>query len=350
MEAERFDLVARAVGSPQTRRGALALLGGAAAWPLHDVLSVAAKKKRKKKNKKKRKQKNKKKACTPQCAGCGGGDGCGGTCGCGANQLCDAGTCRTCDVTCMEDAVACGARLNQRLQAGGTVYVCPGRYQANLSMPAGKLIGAGSGSDPATSTILDGGGARRVVTVESNADVELMGLRIMHGDAGGATGGGVRSQGGELRITRCVIEANTAQDGGGVWVKGPFQITGSTISGNTVPGIGGGLLVFSDAGDNGFITDSAITGNTASQYGGGIYKFASPLAITNSTISGNHAGLGGGALQMSGGSVTFNSSSKVNQNTAPSGGLAHGTGGTVVLNGAEHTGNSTPECTGVTCS
>jgi hypothetical protein len=305
--------------------------------------------KKKKKNKKKKKGGNPP-VCTPRCSGCGGSDGCGGTCGCSANQFCDAGTCRTCDVTCTEDAVACGARLNQRMQSGGTIYVCPGLYQANLNMIAGKLIGAGSGENPASNTILDGGNVGRVISVADNANVELIGLRIRKGNAGENVGGGVRSAGGELRVTRCVIDDNSAENGGGgIFVDGPFQITKSTISGNNSGFIGGGLRVDSGPGINGFITDSSITGNNAASYGGGIYKFSSPITITNSDISGNSAVTGGGALVMSGGSVTFNSTCKINQNTAPSGGLAYATGGTISLNGATHVGNSPPECVGVTC-
>ena len=63
-------------------------------------------------------------------------DGCGGTlsCGCPANQIClRSGVCQPCTVTCTGTPVACGTALQTALNGGGTVYVCPGRYQGGFT-------------------------------------------------------------------------------------------------------------------------------------------------------------------------------------------------------------------------
>src|SRR5215218_10969864 len=127
MDDSRFDMLARSLIGARTRRGALSALLGGTLGSL-GVMATEGKKKKKKKKKKKARggtPSGGTPVCTPQCAGCGGSNGCGGTCGCGTNQFCDAGTCRTCDVVCNSDPIACGSALNQRLVDGGTIYVCP---------------------------------------------------------------------------------------------------------------------------------------------------------------------------------------------------------------------------------
>ena len=116
MDADRFDTLVRSLRETQSRRGLTRLLGGLAIGAPLALLGLAeTEAKRRKKKKKKKKASGGTPVCTPQCAGCGGSNGCGGTCGCGANQFCHTGICRTCDVTCNGDAIACGSALNQRL-------------------------------------------------------------------------------------------------------------------------------------------------------------------------------------------------------------------------------------------
>ena len=92
--------------------------------------------------KRKRKDKSKRsdaelftgRTCTPGTCG-SQADGCGGTMrrGCGANQLCDGGTCRDRTVICPGGTCPGAVTLQPKLNVGGTVYACPGRYLGNFT-------------------------------------------------------------------------------------------------------------------------------------------------------------------------------------------------------------------------
>ena len=74
---------------------------------------------------------------------------------CPANQIClRSGLCQACDVTCPSgDPAICGDDLQSALDAGGTVYVCPGRYQRGLHPEhrrARHRCGGGRRRSPAT--------------------------------------------------------------------------------------------------------------------------------------------------------------------------------------------------------
>jgi predicted outer membrane repeat protein len=351
VDAQHFDQLARVLGERRTRRGLAALLAGPVAAQLIAVPgSEAGKKgKRRRRKRKAKRKKTQNRACTPSCAGCGGSDGCGGTCRCGANQFCDGGVCRTCDVTCNGDAVACGAALQQRLLDGGTIYACSGRYQGNFTMGTARLIGTGNGDNPATSTILDAAGEGRVVTINDGATAELIRLRIKGGRTSGNTGAGVRADSGDLRITDCTITENEAANGGGgIHAKGAFQLTNSTVSLNT-SSIGGGLRL--EGTQPIFITGSVISGNktsTGNTYGGGIYNVnTATLTIIDTEIRGNEAASGGGGILNYIGTITMNAGSKVINNMAPNGGGISNQAGTINLNGATVSGNSAPQCVNV---
>ncbi|MGQ0802380.1 MAG: choice-of-anchor Q domain-containing protein [Actinomycetota bacterium] len=106
-----------------------------------------------------------------------------------------------------------------------------------------------------------------------------------------------------------------------------MTITNSTISNNTTPSGGGGILVTLGAAT---ITSSTISGNNTGDMftgstGGGIQANAG-LTVTNSTISGNSAtDVGGGIAAAKGVTVT---NSTVTGNTA---GVLDGSGGGIVV-------------------
>lgn len=347
MDASHFDWLARILWAHGTRRGMVSLLTAASAWPLLDRLNVEAKRKKKKRKHKKRKQRqgaNGASSCTPQCTGCGGSDGCGGICGCGPNQICDAGTCRACDVICTDDPIGCGSVLQKRLSDGGTIYVCPGRYRGTFAVGAAKVVGAGKGDDPATNTILDAAGAGRVVTVVGSGVTELIGLHITGGKVAD-DGGGVWAGAADLRITDCTITRNEAEDGGGIFSAGLFSLTNSTVSLNA-GGSGGGVYLAPSIGPK-YITNSIITRNKAGT-GGGLDISSTMLTMVGTEVSANNAnGLGGG-INTFNGIVTMNASCRIINNSASDGGGIYNTFGTVLLNGATVSGNSTPQCFSVT--
>src|SRR5688500_8068698 len=210
MDADRFAPVQRTLIERRTRTAAERLLSGVR---LAGLIGLTDAKKNHKHKKKKcakvgqRTRKKRKKCCkglvkdpsrrctqpaSPPCVpracpatGCGDlPDGCGGTlsCGCPADQIClRRGVCRRCTVICPGTPAQCGVNLQRAISDGGTVYVCPGRYQGGFTVfdDAVTVIGAGDGTDAARNTILDGNAAGRVLTINAAVGtVELERLRI----------------------------------------------------------------------------------------------------------------------------------------------------------------------------
>ena len=355
MDAGRFAGTTRALGLAWARRPILGLLAGSTTGILGMAKSSARKKKKKKKvtlclngqtiKVPKKKQKNylsqgatpgtcaPSPPCRASCTGkpCGTDDGCGGTCGCPAGQLCQAGTCHTCDVTCSGSAAQCGAALQEKISQGGIIYICPGRYAGQLSLDSNvTLIGAGRGDDPTTSTILDGLQAKRVLSVEETVTASLEEVHITGGKRDGFGGGGVLNFG-ALIMTRCTVTKNTVTNASGGGISQDSSATGGIT-----------------------LTDCTISANEAGNHGGGLMQFdaAHQVTLTNCIVSGNHAGTDGtgnggglacseGALRMTGGSLTNNS--------APVGGgiWASATDTDAAVAGVAMSGNTPPNCVNV---
>ncbi len=260
--------------------------------------------------------------CTPTCKGdaCGGDDGCNGICGCGQSAFCDGGVCKRCDVT---DA----AGLAAALQAGGSIVACPRRYGGNFTVSGAIVVltCAGDGEDPASNTILDANGNGRVVEVGAGVSASLQGLRITGGKVsqGNSSGGGILNLG-NLIVTDCTIDRNSAINGGGISndTEGTsLTLERCTVSGNSAVQAGGGILSFRDM----TIKSTAITGNAADNAGG--------VFVQTST-------------------ATFDSASSVIGNTCKTfgcaGGIVHSDDtGTVNLNNATVSGNTEPQCLNV---
>jgi hypothetical protein len=255
--------------------------------------------------------------------------------GCAANSICVLGACLPCDVTCTgPDPVACGQTLQFALATKPTVYVCPGRYAGNFSFfgNSTNVIGAGSGDNPATSTILDGNYADHVLRVDQEVTVSLQNVRVTRGTAnegGGilntstltvtgctitdnyatgnptfAEGGGGISNKGRLTLNSCTVIQNRANAGGGIVNRdGDLTLNKCTISRNIGDVIGGGLYNSSRA----IISDTAFTGNDA-RSAGGIMNWGYVGFTGSSSVTGNTAFIDGGGI--------FNNSGSVDVNTA----------------------------------
>jgi hypothetical protein len=201
--------------------------------------------------------------------------------------------------------------------AGDSIMIAAAVYNEHLVIDHSlKLIGAGS-----SSTIVDGGGTGRVVTIFSSiAHVSLQKLTIRNGltTAGTAHAAGIYNLG-ILTIGSCLISGNhthgtTESLGGGIYNTGTLTITRSTITGNTTSGLSagagiynGGTLTINTSTINqhtaaiggGIYSSSALTINRSTLFanqaidGGAVYSLGT-VAINNNTISGNSASIGGG--------------------------------------------------------
>jgi hypothetical protein len=327
------------------------LLGGLLAAPLAAALPVEAKKKRKVtlclngetiKASSKNKKKLLKKGATP--GGCTA-KSCAANAECGSGAICVSGTCQTCSVTCNGDSAACGAALQQRLDQGGTVYVCPGRYAGRFVTGAVTVVGAGEGEDPATNTVLDAQNMGRTLSLNNGVTTSLSRLHITGGQSGGSSGGGLYGQNCDVNINACTFEGNSAQAAGGLYVSGGrFQGNAMTFTNNTATTYsGGGLFIVSGA--KATITNSLITRNKAIHppgpiLGGGVFLESAELTISRSEVSFNTATDGGGGIAVYGskGILTLDSATRIVSNTASGsrggGGILLTNGGKVNLNGA----------------
>ena len=112
-------------------------------------------------------------------------------------------------------------------------------------------------------------------------------------------GGGICGYGGSATISNCIISENFTDDegGGGICIEGNCQMTISfcVISSNTAAQYGGGIYCFKS---NSIIENCIIEGNTAFN-GGGIFcnswQAPSPTII-NCTVSRNSADNSGGGI------------------------------------------------------
>ena len=191
---------------------------------------------------------------------------------------------------CLSAETACKTigRAVSLAASGDAIMVAAATYNENLTIGISLAI-TGTG---ARTTIVDGGGVNRVVTIpKTNTVVTLSTLTIRHGLTGSSP--------------------PPAGCGGGIYNSGTLTINEGTISGNQVNGgvevlgLGGGIC----NGGRLTINTTTISGNTITRlaWGGGIYNFAGTLTINDSTISENTA-LEAAGMMIDGGTVVINNS------------------------------------------
>lgn len=209
------------------------------------------------------------------------------------------GACNS-DCSLREAVIAANAR-----EGADTVTLGPGVY--NLTLPgssenlsesgdldvtSGTLTIQGDGADR---TVIDGGGADRILDVLRDASLNLRGVTVRNGLAGAPhwtgeqDGGGIRALG-FLDVADCVIADSRADSGGGI---SAFDLTlrNSTLTGNFAV-YGGGLFSFGR-----LEMENVTLASNQGRYGGGAWlaDSESGLAIRHATIAGNEAtGAGGG--------------------------------------------------------
>ena len=137
----------------------------------------------------------------------------------------------------------------------------------------------------------------RLYVQTSNGACHICGVTITHGCTN-ARGGGIFGAGAIAGISNCIINSNTALDGGGGLYDCDGTINNCTITGNSAKD-GGGLYHC-----NGYITNSRFTENLADYRGGAMFDCGGEdicygpqgcvFTITNCIVSGNLASSGGG--------------------------------------------------------
>jgi hypothetical protein len=175
------------------------------------------------------------------------------------------------------------------------------------------------------------------VTVTPNVST-ISGMTISGGSVTGA-GGGLLVNGEDLTLTSVTVSGNTAStgDGGGISLTGTggkLSVVNSTVSNNRAiggSGIQGGGINVAGVQDL-VVTNSTVSGNSADEDGGGIYFFSGgSLTMTGSTVSGNASnvastGAGGGGMYFWGVNVSIVNSTISGNNSNNNNG-----GGMVVL-------------------
>ena len=126
------------------------------------------------------------------------------------------------------------------------------------------------------------------------------------------SGGGVQTNGGSFTMTGGEISDNTAEDGGGVYLGGELEMSGSAvIQGNSADYAGGGVFVTNGASF--VMKGGSVSENVANGDAGGVYvNFDASFAMEAGTISGNKGNVGGGiyayaaTVSLTGGMISEN--------------------------------------------
>ncbi|NIM95961.1 MAG: hypothetical protein GTO18_19860 [Anaerolineales bacterium] len=238
--------------------------------------------------------------------------------------------------------------------AGDSILVGSGTYTGSGSEVVLFNLGASlSGgwnvdfSSQGGSSIIDGEGSRRGMTVTSGSLVNVENFSVINGSSSAT--GGIWNQG-TLTLQRSTISENTGTSSGGIYNSGTLSLDQSTVQDNVSIQGGGGIS------NGGVLTlmDSSVENNMAHHAGGGINGNGT-VNINNSTVSGNTSYQeGGGIYVWDNGTVVFSiNNSTITNNKASQGGGIYVSGGppfvTATLQNSILAGNfsvPTPDCRG----
>jgi hypothetical protein len=171
---------------------------------------------------------------------------------------------------------------------------------------------------------VSGGDATEVFDV-AGGTVALRNLVISHGAATGAdsVGGGINNAG-NLTLTDCILDHDTAIFGGGLFNNGNVTLTGCILDHDSA-GLGGGLY------NNGTatLTGCTLSNDSAQGTGGGVWNDGT-VTLTGCTLSNDSAGGGGGIFSLT--TLTLTGCTLSND-SAPTGGGGIEISGTATLTG-----------------
>ena len=138
---------------------------------------------------------------------------------------------------------------------------------------------------------------------------DSLGYGMITGGKTTGYGGGILVYG-TLTINRAKIHANTASNGGGIYLENGATLTinsGSTITSNTANQSGGGIY----ASGRLTISESVNISKNSAQYGGGIYIDPTGNVEFSGNVNDNSALLGGGGVYFNGNQFTVSGSAYV---------------------------------------
>lgn len=148
-----------------------------------------------------------------------------------------------------------------------------------------------------------GGRTRRTagaLHVTDGGSLTMSGGRIQDCYTLGAGGGIQAVSGSDVTITSGTISHCSGVWGGALWLSGPSEVSGMTLSDNSADSTGGAVYSESSL----ILSDCEIKDNTSDYDGGGVYVSVNyPVTITGCTITGNTASRGS-AIQSSGSNGT----------------------------------------------
>lgn len=202
-----------------------------------------------------------------------------------------------------------------------------------------KITGAG-----ASSTIIDGMAASRVVFVSDGSAATFRGVTIQNGLQTGGTydggGAGINNQG-TLTIIDSSVSNNTcdAGAGGGIYTAGSLTVRNSLISNNSqirAEGDGGGIWVYDGSL---VVSDTTFSGNAVGNGGGAIGVYHGTVDIVGSSFLNNTAFGGGGVRSYYGTVFIANSTFSGNVTSGPGGALRTEQSGAMYLNNVTITQN-----------
>jgi hypothetical protein len=216
-------------------------------------------------------------------------------------------------------------------QVGDTITFAPALSGQTIALTNG-LIGITKSVTIDASALVDGviihgQGQNSLFHSGSQTTNTLIGLTLTGGRS--AFGGGAILNDGLLKLDRCTLIGNSANEGGAL-----FQFTSTTLNNCTIVSnrarFGGAI-----ENDGGTLTlnNCTLAGNVATNEAGAILSFFT-LNLNHCTVVGNQASAGGGILMDAGGPLNLHNSI-VAGNTAPfepqiSGGISSATGSNII--------------------
>jgi len=224
-----------------------------------------------------------------------------------------------------------------------------GQFQVSDDLSIGDLN---------TFVTIDGGGASRIINIDSTESFTLTNFRMTDGDAIDFGGAILMSGGGSLSLVDMQLDANIAGiSGGGLFsdestisiedsrfennsvngadgnggaiglLEGTFSMTGSTVIGNAAVTAGGGISM---TGSMASIVDTELNNNAVSAGIGGAVAMlgGANLDLAGTFVGANNASVSGGGFYVSDtGRLIVKENSTINGNTASGSDFGDGGGG-----------------------